>query len=98
MIKYIYVSENSSTQLFVFTLLPFCSISQTIRAECPGPPACDDTRGGGEGARTRPTHLHPVRDVTGGRDFVKVLMWTTVVWAMSLLKLKKNVIKLKINA
>lgn len=92
-----YVSEYSSTQLFVFTSFPFCSISQTIRAECPGPPACDDRRGGGGGARTHPAHLHPVRDVTGGRDSVEVLMWTTVVWARSLIKVKKNILKMKIN-
>lgn len=88
-----YVSEYSSTQLFVFTLFPFYSISQTIGAECPGPPACDDRGGGGWGARTHPAHLHPVRDVAGGRDSVEVLMWTTVVWARSLMKDKKNILK-----
>lgn len=41
------IAEYNSTQLFVFTSFPFYSISQTIGAECPGPPACDDRRGGG---------------------------------------------------
>lgn len=85
------IAEYNSTQLFVFTSFPFYSISQTIGAECPGPPACDDRRGGGRGARTHPAHLHPVGDVTGGRDSVEVLMWTTLAWARSLIKAKKKI-------